>query len=117
LESDKSANHLPHYCDRSGGGRDWVYGAKHNMRSHPNRQVRQRPECCKIDRLEGGSVCLDDRQFVVAIDGGSAVTRQVLYHGEYSSCQQSVRNRFRDCCNFLLLSAVSAITYNRIAVC
>jgi hypothetical protein len=48
------------------------------MRSHPNRQVRQRPECCKIDRLEGGSVRVYDRQFVVAIDGGPAMARQVL---------------------------------------
>jgi hypothetical protein len=38
------------------------------MRSHPNRQVRQRPERGKIDGLKGGPVGIDDRQFVVAID-------------------------------------------------
>ena len=51
LNPTKAANHLPHHCDRSGGGRDWVYSAKHNMRSHPKRQARQRPERRKIDRL------------------------------------------------------------------
>jgi hypothetical protein len=38
----------------------------------------QRPERRKIDSLEGGSVRINDRQLVVAIDTGPAVTRQVL---------------------------------------
>jgi hypothetical protein len=78
LESNKSANHLPYYCDRSGGGRDWVYIAKHNMRCHPERQVRQSAECREIDGLEGGAVCVDDRQLVMAIDSSAAMTGQVL---------------------------------------
>ena len=38
------------------------------MRSHPNRQVRQRPERRKIDGLKGGPVGIDDWQSYVKTD-------------------------------------------------
>ena len=85
-----------HHCDRSGGGRDWVYSAKHNMRRHPERQARQRTESREIDGLKGGAVHINDGQLVVAVGGGSAMARQVLQHRENPTCLQPLRYSFRD---------------------
>src|SRR5262249_9366905 len=54
-------------------------------------------------------------QFGGVSEGGPAVPRKVLYPGETPAGQQAVRNSFRDSCNFLRLTAVSAVTYNWIA--
>ena len=60
LEPDQSANHLPQYCDGSGGRRDGVYRTKHNMCGHPEGQVSQRHEGRKIRGFERRTVGLDD---------------------------------------------------------
>jgi hypothetical protein len=62
---------------RSGGGRDWVDGTKHNMRSC---RVASRPagERRKIGRFKSSAVGIHHRQLVVAVGSGAAVARQVL---------------------------------------
>ena len=56
VESDATANHFAHHCDRSRGRRDRIDGAKHNMRGHPQRQLGERPEGREIGRLQRRAV-------------------------------------------------------------
>src|SRR5712671_1862359 len=44
VEPDGSANHVAHHCAGSRGRCDRVDGAKHNMRGHPQRKLRERAE-------------------------------------------------------------------------
>ena len=48
VEAKMLANHFAHHCAGSRGRRERVDRAKHNMRRHPQRKFRERPECGKI---------------------------------------------------------------------
>ena len=74
-KADRIANHVRHYIGRSGGRRDGVDCAKHNMGCHAHGQVAQWPKSRKITGLQACWIGGHDRQTVVAIGGRAAMTR------------------------------------------
>ncbi len=85
------------------------------MCGHAERQAGQRPESREIGALQGCAIGIDDRQLMVAVGRGAAMTRQVLKHREYAAGLQALGDRLGDGRDFAGLATIGTVANHRIA--